>query len=117
MAWAFEPCEGGVVVPDNVLQIGPQVFSVVAGTIVLIGAALAFAFKYHATSSKAAEQGHRPESEESDAERVSPDGFVDSFAGVISEAGGGLPFTGWIIMGVTIIAYFVYLFLNWNPGR
>jgi hypothetical protein len=101
-------------VPRSILEIGPQIFSVVAGTIVLIGASLAFAFKYRATSSKAGEQGQRPADQVREAEKVSPDGFIDSFAGVISEAGGGLPFTAWLIMGVTIVCYFVYLFLYWS---
>jgi hypothetical protein len=106
--------EGGVVVPDNVLRIGPEVFSVVAGTIVFLGAALAFAFKYRATSAKAGEHGQRPQGQAAEGERVSPDGFIDSFAGVISEAGGGLPFTAWLIIGVTLVCYVVYLFVNWN---
>ena len=100
--------------PDNVLRIGPEIFAVVAGTIVFIGAALAFAFKTHATSAKAGERGQRPEGQAKEGERVSPDGFIDSFAGVISEAGGGLPVMAWMIMGVTAVAYFVYLFLYWN---
>jgi len=101
-------------VPDNVLQIGPQIFSVLAGTIVFLGAALIFSFKYHATSSRAGEQGLRPDEQADEGERVSPDGFIDSFAGVISEAGGGLPFMALIIMGVTLVCYVVYLFLHWN---
>ena len=100
--------------PDNVLRVGPQIWSVLAGTIVFFGAALAFAFKYHATHSKAGESGLRPEGEAKDAERVSPDGFIDSFAGVISEAGGGLPFMALIIMATTLVCYFVYLFLYWK---
>jgi hypothetical protein len=104
-------------VPDNVLRIGPEVFSVVAGAIVFIGAALAFAFKYHSTSAKAGESGQRPGDQSKEAERVSPDGFIDSFAGVVSEAGGGLPFTAWLIMGTVLVCYVVYLFLNWSPGR
>lgn len=100
--------------PENVLKIGPELFSVLAGTIVFLGAALVFAFKYHATSSKAAEKGQRPEGHTQDAERVSPDGFIDSFAGTISEAGGGLPFMALLIMGVTLVCYVVYLFLYWK---
>lgn len=103
--------------PENVLRIGPEIFAVLAGTIVFLGAALAFAFKYRATSAKAGERGQRPEDQAHEGERVSPDGFIDSFAGVISEAGGGVPFMAWIIMGVVSVAYFVYLFINWNPGR
>jgi hypothetical protein len=105
--------EGGVVVPQNVLQVGPQLFAVVAGTIVLFGAALAFAFKHRATSADAGQSGHRPAASEEDTERVSPDGFIDSFAGVISEAGGGMPIIGWVIMGTVALCYVVYLFVHW----
>lgn len=101
---------------SNVLQVGPQIFSVLAGTIVFLAAAFAFAFKYRATA-KAGQRGQRPEDKALEGEKVSPDGFIDSFAGVISEAGGNLPFMAWIIMGTTLVLYFLYLFLNWNPGR
>jgi hypothetical protein len=104
-------------VPDNVLRVGPQLLTVIAGTIVLLGAALAFAFKYHSTTTKAGASGQRPDDQAREGERVSPDGFIDSFAGVVSEAGGGVPFTAWLIMGATLVCYVVYLFVNWNPGR
>ena len=103
--------------PDNVLRVGPEIYSVLAGTIVLLGAALAFAFKYHATSDKAGARGQRPTDQTKEAEVARPDGFIDSFAGVISEAGGGLPFMASIIMITAIVSWFVYLFFNWNPGR
>jgi hypothetical protein len=101
-------------VPDNVLRIGPQLFSVIAGTIVLFGAALAFAFKYHATSDKAGARGQRPADQAKEAEIARPDGFIDSFAGVISEAGGGVPFTATIIMLTALVSWFVYLLINWK---
>ena len=101
---------------DNVLQLWPQILSVVGGTLVFLTAGFAFAFKYRATAAKAGERGQRPEGAQKEAEKVSPDGFIDSFAGVISEAGGGLPFMAVIIMGATVVAYFVYLFLYWQ-GR
>jgi hypothetical protein len=104
-------------VPNNVLQTGPQVFAVLAGLIVLLGGAFAFSFKHRATSSKAGESGHRPADAEEDVDRVSPDGFIDSFAGVISEAGGGMPVAGWAIIGVVSVCYVAYLILFWNPGR
>jgi hypothetical protein len=104
-------------VPANVLNVTVQWFAVLAGLIVLVGAALAFSFKSHATRSEAGASGIRSPEAEEDVERVSPDGFVDSFAGVIEEAGGGMPVVGWIIIGVTAVCYFTYLFLYWNPGR
>ena len=92
---------------------GPyEIFSVVASIIVMVGAALAFSFRHKATNADAGEMGPRPKDSEEDVERVSPDGFIDSFAGRISEAGGGMPVIGWVIIG-----YVAYLFLFWNPGR
>ncbi len=100
--------------PDNVLQLGPELFSVIAGTIVLLGAALAFAFKYRATSDKAGERGHRPADQTREAEIARPDGFIDSFSGVISEAGGGIPFMASIIMVTALISWLVYLIVFWK---
>lgn len=99
---------------DNVLQVGPEFFSVIAGTIVLLGAALAFAFKYHATTDKAGASGHRPEGQVKEAEITRPDGFIDSFSGVISEAGGGIPFMASIIMITALVSWLVYLILFWR---
>jgi hypothetical protein len=103
--------------PENVLNVQAQWLAILGGVLTLLGAALAFSFKYRATSSRGAESGHRPADTEQDAERVSPDGFIDSFAGVVSEAGGGMPYMAWVIMSVVLACYFVYLFLYWNPGR
>ncbi len=100
--------------PDNVLRIGPQLFSVIVGTIVLLGAALAFAFKYHAASDKAGVSGNRPVDQAHKGEVTRPDGFIDSFAGAISEAGGGVPFMATIIMLTAAIVWLVYLILNWK---
>lgn len=100
--------------PDNVLRLGPEIYSVIAGTIVLLGAALAFAFKYHATSDKAGVSGNRPTDEEHKGEIARPDGFIDSFAGSISEAGGGVPFMATLIMLVVIASWLVYLIANWK---
>jgi hypothetical protein len=87
---------------------------VIAGAIVLLGAALAFAFKYHATTDKAGASGHRPEGQVKEAEITRPDGFIDSFSGVISEAGGGIPFMASIIMITALVSWLVYLILFWR---
>lgn len=100
--------------PDNVLQIGPQLFSVIVGMIALLGAALAFAFKYRVTSDKAGASGHRPADQTREAEIARPDGFIDSFAGAISEAGGGMPFMASIIMIIVLASWLAYLILFWR---
>jgi hypothetical protein len=101
-------------VPDNVLRVGPEILSVVAWTIVLLAAALTFAFKYHATSDKAGASGPRPTDEAHKGEIVRPDGFIDTFSGVISEAGGGVPRTATIIMIAVFATWLGYLILNWK---
>lgn len=99
--------------PQNVLQVGPQIFAVTAGLLALLAGAFAFSFRYR-TGAEAGRRGHRKPGE-GEPERNSPDGFIDSFAGRIEEAGGGLPYTGWVIIIVVLVCYFAYLFLYWNP--
>jgi hypothetical protein len=101
-------------VPDNVLNVGSAVFTVVIWTIVLLVIALSFSFKYRATSDKAGARGHRPADQASEGEIVRPDGFIDSFAGVISEAGGGVPFMATLIMVAVFAMWLAYLILNWK---
>jgi hypothetical protein len=101
-------------VPDNVLRVGPEIFSIVVWTIVLLAVALSFSFKYRATSDKAGARGNRPAAQSSEGEIVRPDGFIDSFAGVISEAGGGVPFMATIIMIAVFGVWLAYLIINWK---
>ncbi len=98
--------------PKNVLDLGPQIFAVLAGIVVLLGAALAFSFRYR-TGAEAGRSGHRED--EGEEHRVTPSGFISTFAGRIEEAGGGMPYMGWIIIGVVLVCYFAYLILFWQP--
>lgn len=100
--------------PDNVLDIWGQLFSVVAGTLVLLGGAMAFAVR-HRMRTSAGSSGHRPEDQRAEVERIGPDGYIDGFADVVEEAGGGMPLVGIIIIGVTVVSYFAYLILFWQP--
>ena len=100
--------------PDNVLNVGSAVFTVALWTVVLLAIALSFSFKYRATSDKAGARGHRPVEQANEGEIVRPDGFIDSFAGVISEAGGGVPFMATLIMVAVFAVWLAYLILNWK---
>jgi hypothetical protein len=100
--------------PDNVLQIWPQIFSVVVGAIVLLAAALALGVR-HRSRVGPGSKGHRPSQDEGESENVGPDGYIDSFADFVEEAGGSLPIMGWVIIGTTLIAYVTYLILFWQP--
>lgn len=100
--------------PKNVLDVGAELYVVIAGIIVLLAAALSFAFKYRATTDKAGASGNRPADQAHKAEIARPDGFIDSFAGAISEAGGGVPFMATLIMLGTLVTWLVYLIINWG---
>ncbi len=60
-------------------------------------------------------RGHRPSKQEDHVEKIEPDGYIDSFAGVIEEGGGGLP----PLMTLAVIAiplwWLLYILINWSP--
>ena len=58
-------------------------------------------------------RGHRNNEEE--AEEIRADGFIDSFAGEIEEAGGGLPLLIRIAFPGVIAWWLAYLIINWTP--
>jgi hypothetical protein len=60
-------------------------------------------------------KGHRKEEDEEEHEQIAPDGFIDSFANVIEEAGGSLPILVRIAIPGIIIWWLLYLILNWAP--
>jgi len=99
---------------ENVLDLWPQIFSVVAGTLVLLVFALAIAIKQkpdvHPGSS-----GHRQEEEQGENEEIRPDGYIDSFAKEIEEAGGGLTLIVKIAVPGVLLWWLIYLILFWQP--
>ncbi|HEY5468297.1 MAG TPA: hypothetical protein VIK85_04260 [Coriobacteriia bacterium] len=101
--------------PDNVLQVGPEILTVVLWTVVLFAAALALAVRHRARVVSGS-KGHREPEDEGESETIGPDGYIDVFANTIEEAGGSLPRMAAVIMIALIIAYFVYLIVYWQPS-
>jgi hypothetical protein len=99
---------------ENVLQVWPEIFAVVAGVLVLFVFALAIAIKQkpdiHPGSS-----GHRKDEELGEDEEIRPDGYIDSFAKVIEEAGGGLTLIVKIAIVGVLLWWLIYLILFWQP--
>jgi hypothetical protein len=100
---------------ENVLQIWPEVVGIVGGVIVLLLFALSIAVRQR-PSVNPGSQGHRDRSEESEHEEIAPDGFIDSFAKEIEEAGGSMPPVVKLALPGVIIWWLLYLLLNWKPG-
>ncbi|MGD2058018.1 MAG: hypothetical protein PVI04_04750 [Anaerolineales bacterium] len=99
---------------QNVLQVWPEVVGIVGGAVVLLLFALAVAIRQR-PSVVPGSQGHRDRSEELEHEEIAPDGYIDSFAQEIEEAGGSMPPVVKLALPGVIIWWLVYLLLNWKP--
>lgn len=97
---------------QNVLQVWPEVVAIVGGAAVLLLFALTVALK-HRPSILPGSSGHREEEEEGEHEVIRPDGYIDSFAKEIEEAGGSLPPVVKLALPGILLWWLIYLILNW----
>lgn len=98
---------------ENTLELWPEIFGIIGGVIVLILFALFIAIPHRAKTLPGS-SGHRPKEEDEGHEEIRPDGFIDSFAGVIEEAGGGLPLVVALSIPGVLLWWLIYLILNWS---
>jgi hypothetical protein len=98
---------------QNVLELYPQIISVVLGAAVLLLFAVIVALP-HRSKVLPGSSGHREEDEESVHEEIRPDGYIDSFAGQIEEAGGGLPPLVRLALPGVLLWWLIYLIVNWT---
>jgi hypothetical protein len=99
----------------NVLEIWPEILGVAGGAAILMLFALAISVRNKPTVQPGS-SGHRERGREHEGEENRPDGYIDSFAGVIEEAGGGMPLIVRIALPGIIVWWLVYLIVNWTPG-
>jgi hypothetical protein len=108
----------------NTLDIYGELFGILAGAGILllfgITAALPHlsgvlaARRSHRQSSRADSEHMEAESEQG-GEIVKPDGYIDSFGGIIEEAGGDLPPVVRIALWGVLLWWLIYLILFWTP--
>jgi hypothetical protein len=99
---------------QNVMQLGPQVISVVVSALVLFLFALTVALP-HRPKVLPGSKGHRDPSDQPGHEEIRPDGYIDSFAKEIEEAGGALPLIVTLAIPGVLLWWLLYLILNWAP--
>ena len=97
---------------QNVLQIWPEIIAVAGGALVLFLFALAIALP-HRSKVLPGSEGHREAGDETEHEDIRPDGYIDSFAKEIEEAGGGLPPVVKLALPGILLWWLIYLILNW----
>jgi hypothetical protein len=98
---------------QNVMNLSSQIIWMTAGALVLFLFALAVAIPHH-TRTPPGSQGHREKGDETEHEEIHPDGYIDSFAGEIEEAGGGLPLVVRITLPGILLWWLFYLIVNWT---
>jgi hypothetical protein len=98
---------------QNSLQLWPEILAVVGGALVLFLFALTVAMRHRSTVAPGS-SGHRDPEEEGAHEEIRPDGYIDSFAGEIEEAGGSLPPIVKLALPGVILWWLIYLILNWT---
>jgi hypothetical protein len=100
-------------------DLGLIAVGVLFGAFVLLVGAVSFALPRFISGRAPGSRGHRPPEQEASqqqqkGETVAPDGYIDTFANVIEEAGGGLPTIVWVaIIGVGLW-WLAYMILFWN---
>jgi hypothetical protein len=99
---------------QNVLELGPQIIAVVMGIVVLLVFALVIALP-NRPKTLPGSRGHRPEDEEAGHEVIRTDGFIDTFAKQIEEAGGAMPLIVKLAIPGVLLWWLIYLVLNWAP--
>ena len=75
---------------QNVLNVSNEIVWIAAGAVILLLFAVTVAMP-HRGKVLPGSSGHREEDEEAEHEEIRADGYIDSFAKEIEEAGGGMP--------------------------
>ena len=99
---------------QNVLDIWGEIYGIVGGAVVLIAFAITIAIKWKPRTLPGS-LGHRDKDDRQDTEVIHPDGYIDGFAGVIEEAGGGLPPVMLVAIPGIILWWLLTLILYWTP--
>lgn len=108
----------------NVLNVWGEIIGVGAGILILLIFGVTFSplvYKPRTPPGSAAhemrpgeKEAHQAEGEEKGGEVVRADGYIDSFAGIVEEAGGSLPLIVTVFTIGLFVWWFLYLIINWS---
>jgi hypothetical protein len=101
-------------VTQNVLVTGQALTWMLWGAGVLVLFAVLLALR-NRPSTLPGSSGHREKEGEGEHEVIRADGYIDSFAGVIEEAGGAPPPIVIVFFVGIWLWWLLYLVLNWTP--
>ena len=99
---------------QNVMQLGPQIIAIVVSAVVLLVFALTVAVPNRPRVLPGS-SGHRDPGDQPGHEEIRADGYIDSFAKEIEEAGGALPLIVKLAIPGVLLWWLLYLILYWAP--
>jgi hypothetical protein len=108
----------------NVINVWGEIIGIGFGALVLLIFGLTFSplvYRPKVPSGSAAErtepgekEEHQAHGQESGGEHVRADGYIDSFAGLVEEAGGSLPLIVSVFSIGLLVWWGLYLVINWS---
>jgi hypothetical protein len=101
-------------VTQNAMNFWLSIAYLVGGGAILLLFAIAVAIE-HRPSTLPGSSGHRKEEDEGEHEVIRADGYIDSFAKEIEEAGGGMPPVVKLALPGVLLWWLLYLIIYWTP--
>jgi len=98
---------------QNVMKFVPELVYMLGGAAILLVFAVSTTVR-HRSKTLPGSSGHRDKADEGENEEIRPDGYIDSFAKNIEEAGGSLPIIVKIGIPGVLIWWLLYLILFWR---
>ncbi len=99
----------------NVMNVWGEVIGIGVGAIILLAWGWLVALMARRPQMPPGARGYRPMGESNEPETIQADGYIDSFAGVIEEAGGGLPPLVKVAAVAIPLWWLIYILVNWSP--
>lgn len=98
---------------QNVMQVSWDLIYMFGGSAVLLLFAVLVSVR-HRPSVLPGSKGHRDKEDQAEIEEIRPDGYIDSFAKVIEEAGGSMPLIVKVALPGVLAWWLLYLILFWQ---
>ncbi len=100
----------------NVMNVWGEIIGIAVGAGILLTFGWLVALMARMPQMPPGARGFRPPSSgDNQPETIAPDGYIDSFAGVIEEAGGGLPPLVKVALVAIPLWWLIYILVNWSP--
>lgn len=99
----------------NAMNVWGEILGIAVGAGVLLIFGILTALMVRRPAIPPGSKGRREKGDEGTYETIAADGYIDTFAGVIEEAGGSLPPLVIISLIVIPLWWLIYMIINWSP--